>query len=179
MKEIELRNPKRENVKEIVRDIRGISERQDFDEVGKFTSNILRPVADYIKEELLKTSPFTLCFVYHPEGEVLLKGFLEDVVAYLEKNYPVHICRRILYNNRSLVYNWRTDTIKRRGTWIGSNGITIWKPQSPKSLHQWSSRKGEDKKTLRKWRVDVNDHSFYFKRMPNKWLPIFNVSSPG
>ena len=107
---------------------------------------------------------YTLCFVYSKyKGNVVLKGYYQEVQDYLKKNYTHYYCNYSLWyhgGNRDIWSFWK-------------DGIGIFEPSNTRKRVKWEIRPytcGYDDVSLE----DSNKKALYFKRLPKRWIPEFD-----
>ena len=102
------------------------------------------------------TQPYCMAFVYCEEGAFIVKGMCEEVHTYIAQRFPFSFYH----------YDYWADG-KRRGGWRSPSGLSLY--FSPKRIGKRI-----------KYVVSMNTKDGYqpefltFRRMPKKWLPIFN-----
>ena len=107
---------------------------------------------------------YTLCFVYSKyKGNVVLKGYYQEVQEYLKKNYTHYYCNFSLWyhgGNRDIWSFWK-------------DGIGIFEPTNTRKRDKWEIRPytcGYKDTSLE----DSNKKALYFKRLPKRWIPEFD-----
>jgi len=100
------------------------------------------------------TEPYTIAFVYHPEGSCVVKGMSREVRNYIKNNFS----RCIYY-----VTNWQNG--KSRGYWSSTLALYIVRKIKGRTRFVVSMRykNGIYRKSV-----------ISFRRVPKKWLDIYN-----
>jgi hypothetical protein len=103
---------------------------------------------------------FTVAFIYAPEGNFVLKGFMSEVEEYVRKHFTRYLVHYVLY------YKGKTRTILH---FSNSLGLHIESP----------NLKGCDRRT----RYEIYPYGYYvnpdavklkFKRLPQYWLKEYD-----
>lgn len=111
---------------------------------------------------------YCLCFVYSKyHGNFVLKGYMKEVEEYLKKNYTHYFYNLSLWYrgfNRDIWHFWKKD-------------IGIWHPslrdkrrgKKVEVRPYYSSYKEEELSE-----EEMEAKTFYFKRLPKRWIPEFD-----
>ncbi len=104
------------------------------------------------------SEPYSIWFVYPKDSKPLVvKGMSEEVQNYVERNYPLALCRYTMWKNGQSRGGWRFTGTSR---YISREGrrykVSIY------SLHPYKSR------LIRQ---------FTLRRVPRKWIPEFEIGS--
>jgi len=103
-------------------------------------------------ERFRASRPFTIYFVYAPEGNFVVKGMAPQVEEYVRKRFPICLCRYTF---------WQKG--KSRGGWKSSQYLQLFIEKKGKRYYvSMATEEG--------WQADVMS----FRRVPHKWLPEYN-----
>jgi hypothetical protein len=100
---------------------------------------------------------YALAFVYTPEGNFLIKGFVTEIKEYLKSKHPRYFGSFNLYHKG-----------KKRTLWyFGDNGFII----SPRRENGYYTSKSKY------WRFKLYGFTktIQFKKLPNKWVSILDT----
>lgn len=119
--------------------IKNLNYKKEYDECGRLTS------------------PYTLAFVYYPEGKILIKGWLSDIKKFIEKEYPKSLVRYEFYNKK-----------RHAGYWVLTNTKCRIIKRSRKEPDNYKA-KGDH------WSFEIEREVITrFKNMPNVWSKAFD-----
>ena len=113
---------------------------------------------------------YCLCFVYSKyNGNFVLKGYLREVKEYLKKNYTHYFYNLSIWHqgfSRDIWYFWKND--------IGIFDVTIKERKKGKKtqVRPYSSY-GDDLNKMSE--EELKTKTFYFKRLPKRWIPEFDT----
>lgn len=115
---------------------------------------------------------YTLCFVYTKyKGNFVLKGYMREVEKYLKKNYTHYFCNFSLWHhgdNRDIWKFWKDGiSISQPDHHRGSKYV---KPQ----YKFWVGKFGDLYLTDEE-NEEIRKNRLYFKRMPKRWIPEFDL----
>jgi hypothetical protein len=121
------------------------------------------------KSKWCGTDPWTIAFVYTPHCPTgfVVKGMSGQVRSFIEQRYPKYIARFTYWQNGTckVSVGWRGE-VRTRGTWHCSPGIYIFEKSRGHKRFEITVREG--KKTV---------HEFKVRRVPRRWLAIYNQAS--
>jgi len=101
------------------------------------------------------TSPYTIAFVYHPEGNCIVKGMSQAVAKYISSNFP-----------RCIYYITYWSNGECRGFWTSPLSLYIVR----RTRLNGKTRFVVDMRTKDGFKRDV----LSFRRVPRKWLDIYD-----
>lgn len=108
-----------------------------------------------------RSDPFSIAFVYPREGDpVVVKGIHGEVLKYVKAHFPVSLVRFTFWQNGV-----------SRGLWRFF-GVRIYVTHSSQITKVDKDRRGF---TVTVFNSD-NRTNFHFRRMPKKWLSIFDTA---
>jgi hypothetical protein len=103
-------------------------------------------------------NPYTLAFVYAENGNLLVKGYIQEVNEYLKTLGQKYFTRYTFYNQGEHRGHWK---FYKDGVYISTPDIKRRKKDS-KNKYEFVSYITKPITTLK------------FKRIPNRWIPEFN-----
>ncbi len=103
-----------------------------------------------------KTQPFCMIFAITPEGNFLLTGMEKETKTYLRQRFTQFIARYTYWKNG-----------ENRGGWLSSKGIQVQKSNIP-----FGKNKPKTQVTI--FKSPTNPVTLEFRRLPKKWLPVYN-----
>jgi len=110
------------------------------------------------------TDPWTIAFVYTPDGDFVIKGMSEAVKTYVKSHFQKYIVNYTFWKNKSckMLIGW-SRIPEKRGYWSSSRNIFI-------SDRELSGHK--------KYEINVRTENgtkiIQVRRVPRKWLDIYN-----
>lgn len=119
-------------------------------------------VSKYVKTKFRAGNPYTLCFVHAPSGNYLVKGQLNTVDEYVNNRFPQCIYQNTFWHNG-----------KSRGYWRASRRYSLY----IKKIYEKTSEHYGKFEVMMFVVGSMKPKTYYFKRMPSKWLPIFDEAS--
>lgn len=103
--------------------------------------------------------PFTIAFVYTPDGSCVVKGMCDDVTDYIKKYFP-----RCFYRYT----HW--DNGEHRGDWITPRNFGLYINYKKHNGHMC-------------YHIDIStkngfkENVLILRRMVHHWLPIFDTAT--
>ena len=120
------------------------------------------------KSKWCGTDPWTIAFVYTPDGSFVVKGMLAAVKSHVDNHFPKYVANYTFWHKHSckMRVGWG-GALKTRGYWKCSRGLYIM---------ERSSLDGH-----KKYEISVHDyaagrdiHKITVRRVPRKWLDIYD-----
>ena len=119
-------------------------------------------VSKYAKTKFRDGNPYTLTFVHTPSGNYLVKGQARTVDEYIKEHFP-----QCIYKNTY----WHKG--KARGYWRADQNHSLY----IKKVYDRTSKHYGRFEVMMYVVGSMTPKVYYFKRMPSKWLPIFEQAS--
>ena len=114
--------------------------------------------------------PYSIFFVYTPDGNYVVKGMSEAVKTYVHQRFPRSFYQYTFWRKPSERDAFFNRIVSSRGGW-----------SSPMKLYFRPKKIGKRVKTF----VSMNTKDGFqtefmsFRRMPHKWIPIFSEALLG
>jgi len=103
----------------------------------------------------LKTNPYSVFFVYAPQGNYMVTGYRQIVQAYVRQHFPICVCRYTY---------WKKGNTRGKWNFEGAHC----------HIDMASSSARKNKHVFHGW-VDGKRVEFLrLKRIPNKWIPEYD-----
>lgn len=110
-----------------------------------------------------RSEPYCIFFVYTPKENFVLKGMYDECKQYIEQRYVRYIARYTM---------WKDG--KNRGSWIACKDMYI-RPYREGQLDDFGFVDGRVKYKVTIYHSSKKTWSeFKFRRLPKKWLPVYD-----